>query len=133
MYRLELCKGLSYHGIVSATKKHPMVTIDDKEKAEFLVSTGYFKQIAEYTEEKASAEAAVATPTTEVPKKALSNYTKAELESYAAEIGADISDCTNNDQRVAVIKEVLAAKEAEQNDGVDGKNEEVLTPAYTEV
>lgn len=41
-YHLRLCKSLSYKGVVSATKKQPDVFVEDKATAEAAVATGYF-------------------------------------------------------------------------------------------
>lgn len=41
-YKLKLVKGMSYNGIVSATKKNPCVTTEDKKVADKAVATGYF-------------------------------------------------------------------------------------------
>lgn len=128
MYKLTMCKGLSYHGIVTATVKRPDVCVEKKEDAEYLAGTGYFRLTA-HPVPQPTAQPIVPEPEPEKDKvrnrKALENYSKAELEAYAAEVGADISECTNNEQRAAVIKAVLASKENRISE------EESLEPAFT--
>ncbi len=45
MIHLRLCKGLSYSGVVAATRLKPDVFIDDEETAEAAVATGYFRRM----------------------------------------------------------------------------------------
>lgn len=127
MYKLLLCKGLSYHGIVTATVNSPFVDVENRTVADYLVGTGYFKLISQPVPQseiqldgiRESEPIAKDKPS---KKKALESYTKAELEEYATELGADITDCTNNDQRIAVIKEVLSAIKL-ANAGYKGEQE----------
>lgn len=51
-YHLRLCKALSYTGVVSATKKQPDVYVDDKATAEAAVATGYFNLVERLEDEK---------------------------------------------------------------------------------
>lgn len=127
MYKLTMCKGLSYHGIVTATVKRPDVCVEKKEDAEYLAGTGYFRLTAQPVPQPA-VQPMILEPEKDKGRnrKALENYSKAELEAYAAEVEADISECTNNEQRVAVIKAVLASKESQGSEG-DG-----LEPAFAQ-
>lgn len=125
MYKLTMCKGLSYHGIVTATVKRPDVEVEKKEDAEYLAGTGYFRLTAQPIPQPA-AQPIVPEPDKVRNRKALENYSKAELEAYAAEVDADISECTNNEQRAAVIKAVLASKESRVPEG------ESLEPAFVQ-
>ena len=45
-YHLRLSRGLSYDGIVSATKARPDVFVEDKAAAEQAVATGYFTLVS---------------------------------------------------------------------------------------
>lgn len=134
MYKLLLCKGLSYHGIVTATVNSPFVEVENRMIADCLVKTGYFKLISQPTQQSVSQhmEEMGEEQSTEknkiTKKKNLESYTKAELEAYATEIGADITECTNNDQRIAVIKEVLSAIKL-ANAGYKGEQE--LEPDFS--
>lgn len=53
-YHLSLCKSLSYKGIVSATKKQPDVFVEDKATAEAAVATGYFVLVEDEPVEQAA-------------------------------------------------------------------------------
>ncbi len=46
MYKLKLIKGLSYSGVVKATKKAPYVETDDEATAALAVASGYFTLVA---------------------------------------------------------------------------------------
>lgn len=45
MYHIRLCKGLSYYGVVKATRKEPDVFVEDKATADAAVASGYFRLI----------------------------------------------------------------------------------------
>ena len=47
MYHLRLTKGLSYCGLVNATRKQPDVFVADKATADAAVASGYFRLISE--------------------------------------------------------------------------------------
>lgn len=91
MYHIRLVKALSYSGIVSATKKHPDVFLEDKATADAAVATGYFSIVAG---QQAEEHPAASKPGTEGPDyEALAKQTKAELTGYAQEHGIDIEGC----------------------------------------
>ena len=46
MYKLKLIKGLSYSGVVKATKKNPIVEVADEATAQAAVASGYFAMIS---------------------------------------------------------------------------------------
>lgn len=50
MFHLRLCKGLSYMGIVRATKAEPDVYVPEEEKAKALVASGYFEMVTSEAE-----------------------------------------------------------------------------------
>ena len=50
MFHLRLCKGLSYMGIVRATKTEPDVYVPEEEKAKALVTSGYFEMVTSEAE-----------------------------------------------------------------------------------
>lgn len=56
MFHLRLIKGLSYFGIVSATKKNPDVYTDDKATADKAVASGYFVLVSAPITEEVTAE-----------------------------------------------------------------------------
>lgn len=121
MVRIKLSKGLSYSGIVTATKKNPIV-ITDEDTAKEAVATGYFEYVLGYipdavsntsTENTAEGQKEDEdTPASEDKvQKPIEKMTKPELEAYAEANGIDISSCTNNEQRIALIKEIENKKD----------------------
>lgn len=84
-YKLLLTKGMSYHGIVSATKKNPIVEVDNKKIADAAVKTGYFKLI-------------------ESEKTELSEMNITELKSYAEEKGIDVSNASTKEDIRSLIE-----------------------------
>lgn len=121
MVRIKLLKGLSYSGIITATKKSPYVTTDE-DTAKEAVATGYFELVIDEAASDTSAENTARyqkdddddpddddnlTPADkEKEQKPISKMTKPELEAYAEKNGIDISSCNNNEERIALIKEV---------------------------
>lgn len=128
--KLKLIKGLSYRGgkegILKATKDKPFCFVETMEEAEAAIASGHF-QLVEVPK--------VEVPKTEVPKqpsnpspdKSIGKMTKDELEAYAVEIGVDISECKNNDERKDAIKNALEKAESKKpepdNDG-DGSDDD---------
>jgi hypothetical protein len=121
MVRIKLLKGLSYSGVVSATKKSPYVTTDE-DTAKEAVATGYFGYVPEAVSTSSTDTTAENTaedqeendlpPATEDKvQKPIEKMTKPELEAYAEANGIDISSCTNNEQRIALIKEIENKKD----------------------
>ncbi len=53
MVRIKLSKGLSYSGIVTATKKSPYVTTDE-DTAKEAVASGYFEYVPEAVSESSA-------------------------------------------------------------------------------
>lgn len=98
MFKLKLKKALSYNGAVFATKANPFVEVDSEEKANNLVSTGYF-DIVTVTEEK---EADIDAMTVD------------QLKAYAAEKSIDLTGCNKKAEILAKIKET-----AEDDDTAD--------------
>ena len=117
MVQLKLIKGLSYSGIITATAKKPFVTTDD-ETAKKAVETGYFAVVENIGGELPVGNIQNPNVTTvegsgaskEDGKKSFDKMTKAELEAYAAENGIDISQCTNNKQKIELINKAAAEK-----------------------
>lgn len=61
----------------------------------------------------------------DIKEKPLNKMTKAELEEKAVEIGLDLSDCNNNEERAKKIEDYLNQPEDEQTEGEDnGENAE---------
>lgn len=124
MFHLRLCKGLSYLGIVRATKAEPDVFVQEEEKAKALVNTGYFEMV--------SNEAEISRPQTETAEQEnsaddlfgegpgedeqqgnpelmeLQKKNKAELIAYAGQNGIDITGCKTKDDIYQKIVEAIA-------------------------
>ncbi len=128
---LKLIKGLSYRGganrALKASKGQPFVSVETMEEAEAAMATGHFEIVrvpqapppaeppAGTQEDKKQAQTprTSAALTTADLSKPLNKMTTAELVARAAEIGVDISDCKNNDERREAIQAALdAAPEA---------------------
>ncbi len=122
MIKLKLIRGLSYSGgitgggTVSATAKKPFVEVETLEDAEILVKSGHFEVVDNKEKAPAKAENTPSPPfpgaegdKTEDKEVSVDKMTKKELLEYASAKGIDISDCTNNKERAARIKEVLEA------------------------
>lgn len=88
MRHLKLSKGLSYDGIVKASKDKPDVYLDDDGKADAALETGYFDEVGD--QEQAGADGEI---TAEPDYDTLESMTKAELAKYAASWKIDVSKC----------------------------------------
>lgn len=76
MYHLRLKKALSYSGIVSATREHPDIYIEDSAIAVAAEATGYFEFIS---------DAVPSIPASPEPQgKLLTEMTTAELQTFAS-------------------------------------------------
>ncbi|WP_293969405.1 hypothetical protein [uncultured Ruminococcus sp.] len=109
MYKLKLIKARSYNGKVTATQANPFVEVESKPDAEYLAGLGIFKIIESPAE--GSGE-----QTLNIDK-----MKKDKLVAFASENGIDISDCSDNKQRVAKIKAALAESPAEGSGESDGE------------
>lgn len=104
-YHLKLAKGLSYCGVVKATKKNPDVFVEDKATADAAVATGYFKLI--------EGEEAPEPPKDQEPGKTLDEMTVTELETYAAYHNVSLKGVRGKENIIAKLKEELGAEETE--------------------
>lgn len=99
MYKIQLVKGLSYHGIVTATKDSPIVEVETKEEADSLVSGGHFVMLETAAENGGEA------------KTDLGKMTKDELIAYAADKGIEINADGKKADILSAIKEAETAAE----------------------
>lgn len=106
MYHLRLLKALSYTGVVSATKAHPDVFVEDKATADAAVATGYFKLLEDDEEIPAATEE-------KEPGKTLEEMTVPELESYAAYHNVSLKGISKKADIIAKLKEELGDEETE--------------------
>ena len=127
MLHLRLCKGLSYSGVVSATKDAPDVFVEDEAAALAAVSTGYFKIM-----EDASFTIPPAAPSG--PVTTLDAMTVLQLRLYADANGIDLTGATRKDEILSRIadaqKKNMNDSDSEDNDpsgqftgGEDGQDE----------
>ena len=125
MYHLRLAKGKSYWGVVKASEEKPDVFVHEKEKADYLVKTGFFSLVGEESEQdtkqkKEDAENVdlFSDEAEEEPQEKpiimeLQGMTKAELAEYADKKGIDITGCkTKDDIFQRVIDAIARADEA---------------------
>lgn len=128
MYHLRLVKGKSYLGIVKASETKPDVFVQEKEKADHLVKTGFFSMVGEESEQNAepmkqgdgdaknvdlfSGEAEDESQEKPIIME-LQEMSKAELSEYAEKKGIDITGCrTKDDIFQRVIDAIARADEA---------------------
>lgn len=123
MFHLRLCKGLSYMGIVRATKAEPDVYVPEEEKAKALVTSGYFEMVTSEAEkvqpltgdtEKAESVTDMFEEESEDDVQGdpelmeLQKKNKAELIEYAGQNGIDITGCKTKDDIYQKIVEAIA-------------------------
>ena len=67
MFKVKLIKGLSYTGVVHATKEAPYVDVEAKATSDALVASGYFELVGENkATEKGAKKAKASTKSKEV-------------------------------------------------------------------
>ena len=123
MFHLRLCKGLSYLGIVRATKAEPDVYVQEEEKANSLVASGYFEMVTSEaeknqplagtikdteTDENMFGEAESDEGQEESELMELQKKSKPELIEYANVAGIDITGCKTKDDIYQKIVETIA-------------------------
>ena len=104
-YHLKLIKALSYCGVVTATRQHPDVFVEDKATADEAVATGYFKLV--------EGEEAPEPPKDPEPGKTLDEMTVPELETYAAYKGVSLKGISRKQDIIAKLKEELGDEETD--------------------
>lgn len=120
-YHLKLAKGLSYCGIVTATKAKPDVYVDDKAIADKAVATGYFKLVEDG--DTGSENAGGETSGDDIPDgivgdddededhstdgKTIDKMTVPELETFATYKGVSLKGIRGKDNIIAKLREEL--------------------------
>lgn len=110
MYHLKLIKALSYYGVVKATKKNPDVYTEDKATADAAVASGYFKLVDEAQEppeggeEKEPGEGGG----NKEPGKKLEEMTVPELETFAAYKNISLKGISKKADIIAKLKDELS-------------------------
>lgn len=126
MYHLRLIKGLSYTGVVKATKQHPDVFLEDKATADAAVATGYFQLLGAGPEPEIEGDNGETQPDDgkangpepdereEQPHgKKLEEMTVPELETFAAYKGISLKGVSKKADIIAKLKAELDAAETE--------------------
>ncbi len=109
MYHLKLIKALSYYGVVKATKQNPDVYTEDKATADAAVASGYFKLVDEAQEppeggeEKEPGEGGG----NKEPGKKLEEMTVPELETFAAYKNISLKGISKKADIIAKLKDEL--------------------------
>lgn len=100
MVKLKLTKGMSYNGIVKATKKNPVVETDDA-TAEELVKTGYFKVIEAVKD--APVDLDDSDTAGHLDRADLEKMTVDNLKKLAADMGVDTAKCNRKAEYIDAI------------------------------
>ena len=121
MIRLRLTHGLSHsNGIVSATWRNPIVTVEDEAAARFCVDSGFFEIIDNVIPKQPdsdSSEKPTTSPTTEAvsgkaedkpEKDELDGMTVNELKAYAETVGIDLGKLTKKADIINAIRKAEA-------------------------
>ena len=117
-YHLRLCKSLSYKGVVSATKKQPDVFVEDKATAEAAVATGYFTLVEDEPEQAAQPEAAA-----HLDKEQLESMKFDDLKKLAEDMGIDTKGLKKKAELVEAISAVEVIPGEEENEVDYGEEE----------
>lgn len=81
-YHLKLVKGLSYYGVIKATREHPDVFLEDEATAKAAVASGYFRMV------EGDPEPVEPEPEREpYTKEQLDEMTVEQLKEVASEVG----------------------------------------------
>lgn len=107
-YHLKLIKALSYCGVVTATRQHPDVIVEDKATADAAVATGYFKLLSA---EESPEENPPEKDKENEPGKKLEEMTVPELETYAAYKDVSLKGISKKADIIEKLKEELGAEE----------------------
>lgn len=107
MIKLKLKKGLSYCGVVSATKEHPYVDVENEAAAKLAVASGYFEVVSSGTNAPNSEPATGAVTKLDV-------MTVAQLRDYAKENGIDLAGATKKEEILSVIENALNSDDSEE-------------------
>lgn len=122
MITLKLTHGLSHdNGYVSATQKHPYVTVEDEAIAQYCIDSGFFARVDAKSAVPASPDApdgeqAITTPAATGSEDTspdgsaddadeLETMTVSELKAYAETVGIDLGKATKKADIIAIIRE----------------------------
>ena len=111
MYHLKLMKGMSFTGIVEATTDKPDVFTEDKATAESAVATGYFELVEQEEHEEQEDDSAI----TQKEGKTLDEMTVSELETFAGYHDVSLKGLSKKADMISKLKEELGE---EKTDGI---------------
>lgn len=100
MYHLRLIKGLSYYGLVAATRQSPDVFVEDKATADAALASGYFELLAQAPPGPEFGHFDVAS---------LESWKLEELKKLAADLGAEVQGLKSKAEYIAAIAAVEIA------------------------
>lgn len=112
-YHLRLCKGLSYRGVLSATKQRPDVYTDSKDAADRAVASGYFRLIDTVEAPK------LADPVATLDPEQLSTMSAAELRRLAGEMGIEVKGLNKAELVKAIAEVEVTPGPTTDEDGID--------------
>lgn len=116
-YHLRLSKGLSYCGVISATKQRPDVYTDSKDVADRAAASGYFRLIGSADAPKRP-EPPVQ-PTAALDPEQLNAMSASELRRLAGEMGLEVKGLGKAELVKAIVGvEVIPGPESDE-DGID--------------
>ncbi|MCM1227692.1 MAG: hypothetical protein NC320_09805 [Clostridium sp.] len=112
MYHIKLSKGLSYRGIVSATKQKPDVFTEDEDIYKKALATGYFEDVSG-SEEEESDNSEYEKTSHAYGGKSLDEMNTSELETFAAYKNVSLKGIRKRDAMIDKLREELPAEELE--------------------
>lgn len=116
-YHLRLSKGLSYCGVISATKQRPDIYTDSKDVADRAVASGYFRLIGSADAPKQPEPPAQLTAT--LDPEQLNAMSASELRRLAGEMGLEVKGLGKAELVKAIAGvEVTPGPESDE-DGID--------------
>lgn len=116
-YHLRLCKGLSYSGVLSATKQRPDAYTDSETVAAQAIASGYFKLVETENAELPEAE----TQTGTLDLEQLNGMELSELRRLAAQMGIEAKGLKKPElvKAIASVEVTVGAEEETDEDGID--------------
>lgn len=119
-YHLRLSKGLSYHGVLSATKQRPDVYTDSKDVADRAVASGYFRLIGvadapKQPDPNVGADPAAVT----LDPEQLNTMSTAELRRLAGEMGIEAKGLGKAELVKAIAEVEVTPGPVTDEDGID--------------
>lgn len=111
-YHLKLCKGLSYCGVVTATKQSPDVFVEDRATADAAVASGYFKLLNDSKGSSGSAEI-----TGHLDRAQLEDMKMDDLKRLAEDMGLDTKGLKKAQLVEAVANETVTVDAGDDSSG----------------